>query len=96
MLISGDMELSFHAMSFPTARLVWHCPYLCVFSSSNGQVDGEDYHEYLLLKMDGENEESEEKAENAVKVEQTDEFKGWKEWMEKNKEGIDCLFMIKY
>ena len=94
MPVSGDMTLSFHAMSFPTARLVWHCPYFCIFSSANGQADGANYHEYLLLKMDGENWESEEKVENVVKVEQTDGFTGWKNWMEKNKEGIDCLVKI--
>ena len=94
MLISGDMTLTYHTVSYPTARLVWHCPYFCIFSSSNGQVDGENYHEYLLLKMDGENWESTEKVENVVNVTQTDDFNGWKNWMEKNKEGFDCILKI--
>lgn len=88
--ISKELTISFHAMSYPTARLVWHCPYFCIFSSKNGRVDGEDYHEYLLLKMDGENWESAEQVENEVHVEQTGDFEGWKNWMEKNKQGIDC------
>ena len=93
--ISDNMELSFHTMSYPTARLVWHCAYLCIFSSSNGQVDGENYREYMLLKLNGENWGSNANAENRVDVKQTESFKGWKSWMEKNKQGIDCTVKIK-
>ena len=60
----------------------------------DGQVGGENYHEYLLLKMDGESWESEEKVENMIDVMQTENFQGWKNWMEKNKEGLDCLVKI--
>ena len=94
MLIGENMTLTFHELSYPTARLVWHCPYFCIFSSSNGQVDGDDYHEYLLLKMDGESWDSEENVENVVNVEQTEDFKGWKNWMETNKQGHDCVVKI--
>lgn len=88
--IRDRMRIIFHSMSLPSASLIWHCPYFCIFSSKNGRVDGEDYHEYLLLKMDGENWESAEQVENEVHVEQTGDFEGWKNWMEKNKQGIDC------
>ena len=57
-------------------------------------MDGENYHEYLLLKMDGESWESEENVENVIDVEQTEDFMGWNTWMEKNKEGLDCLVRI--
>ena len=94
MLIGENMEVSFHEMSYPTARLVWHCPYVCLFSSSDGQVGGENYREYLLLRINGESWTPDEKAENAVNVEQTEDFMGWNAWMETNKEGLDCLVRI--
>ncbi|MCR5168531.1 MAG: HD-GYP domain-containing protein [Oscillospiraceae bacterium] len=93
--IGDDMTLSFHTKSYPTARLIWHCPYFCIFSSANGQVDGEDYHEYLLLKLDGENWDSAENVENQVNVKHTQDFKGWASWMEQNKQGLDCSATIK-
>ena len=95
MLIGENMKLSFHEMSYPTARLVWHCPYFCIFTSSDGQVDGENYHEYLLLKMNGESWKSEEKVENTVNVELTEAFEGWNAWREKNKQGLDCNVQIR-
>ena len=93
--ITKDMTISFHAMSYPTARLVWHCPYICIFSSENGQVYGNKYREYLLLKLDGENWESEEKVVNEVQVDHTGDFDGWDNWMEKNMQGIDCRLKIR-
>ena len=95
MLIGENMKLSFHEMSYPTARLVWHCPYFCIFTSSDGQVDGENYHEYLLLKMNGESWKSEEKVENTVNIELTEAFEGWDTWREKNKQGLDCNVQIR-
>ncbi len=93
--IRKDMTVSFHTFSYPTARLVWHCPYFCIFYSQNGQLDGKNYREYLLLKMDGENWESEERVDNDVKVEQGPDFEGWQTWIEQNKQGLDCTIMIR-
>ena len=86
--------LTFHSMSYPTARLVWHCPYFCLFSSANGQVDGDNFKEFLLLKINGENWESPEKVVNRVNVKQMKNFEGWNSWIEKNKQGIDCIVNI--
>ena len=47
-------------MSLPTARLVWHCPYFSIFSSDNGKVNGPDFREYGLLRLDGENWDSDD------------------------------------
>lgn len=82
-------------MSYPTARLVWHCPYFCIFTSSNGQIGGEDYREYLLLKLDGEHWESSENVENQVSIENTKSFEGWKPWLEQNRQGLDCTVHIR-
>ncbi|MBR4627419.1 MAG: hypothetical protein IKO47_06955 [Ruminococcus sp.] len=93
--LSGDMTLSFHSMSYPTARLVWHCPYFCIFTSSNGQIGGDDYHEYLLLKLNGENWDSAENVKNRISVDYAKDFEGWKSWLEQNKQGIDCTVTLK-
>ena len=37
--ISDGMRVSFHSMSLPTARLVWHCPFAVLYTSDDGQVD---------------------------------------------------------
>ena len=92
--ITGNMTLTFHSISYPTARLVWHCPYFTVFTSDNGQTDGGHFREFLLLKLDGENWESEEDVDNAVTADLTEDFEGWNTWMEKNRQGLDCTLRI--
>ncbi len=93
--LDEDITVRFHAVSYPTARLVWHCPYFSIFTSSNGRVDAEDFREFLLLKMDGENWKSEEPVENNVIVKQTESFKNWNEWMDKCKQGLECKISIR-
>ena len=92
--IHDKMTISFHTMSYPTARLIWHCPFFCIFTSANGQVNGENYHEYLLLKLDGENWDSTENVENQVNVEHTKDFEDWKAWLARNKQGLDCTVTL--
>ncbi len=93
--VKGDMKLTFNAMSLPTARLIWHCPYISVFTSKDGIIGGEGYREYVLVRMDGENWESEENFENLIMINQTADFKGWNEWKKRFKEGLDCEVSIK-
>ena len=95
MPIGDHMTLCFHTMSLPTARLVWHCPFICVFSSADGRVSGADFREYILLRLDGENWESDVHVENQVLVSQQAGFKGWNVWKEENKKGLDCVVKIK-
>ena len=92
--IRGGMTLSFHTMSLPTARLVWHCPFISVFSSGDGTVNGADFREYMLLRLDGENWESDDHVENKVQVEQLESFKGWNVWKDENRKGLDCVVTI--
>ena len=93
--IDGDMQLTFHAQSLPTARLVWHCPFVSIFTSQDGRVDGEDYREFLLLRLDGENWDSDAHAENEVKIDHTRAFPGWNEWKTLNRQGFDCMVTIR-
>ena len=91
--IEGNMRITFHTKSLPTARLVWHCPYFVIFSSDNGRVDGDNYIEYSLLRIDGETWESGHVADNNLLVDRM-KFDGWEAWKEFNKEGYDCCVTL--
>ena len=93
--INNGVTVSFHTMSLPTARLVWHCPYISIFSSEDGLVDGENFREYTLLKLSGESWSFDDRVENEVQVKQRDDFIGWNDWKEKNKQGFDSTVVVK-
>jgi len=93
--VGKGMTLKFHTMSFPTARLVWNCPYVSIFTSSDGKVNGNNYREYMLLRLDGESWESDKHVDNKISVVRTPEFESWDVWMEKNRQGLDCTVTIK-
>lgn len=88
--ITDGLEISFHTMSLPTARLVWHCSYIDIFHSSDGMIGSNDYTEYSLIRLDGENWESEGCSENKLIVNRTEDFNGWDAWKKANKEGYYC------
>jgi len=88
--VSDGMELSFHAMSLPTARLIWHCPYIVLFHSEDGQVNGKGYQEYAVIRLDGENWEGDDNVKCQIIANQEDDFEGWNAWKEGNREGYDC------
>ena len=87
--VTKEMTLTFHTQSLPTARLVWHCPFISLYTSEDGSVDGAGYREFLLLRLDGENWESDAHVENVVYIDHTRNFQGWK-----NKQGMDCTVRI--
>ena len=76
-------------MSLPIADLVWHCPYVVIFSSENGRVKGKNYQEYALIKLNGEIENTPENAENSFTMKRKNSFPGWDAWKENNKAGVD-------
>ncbi len=89
-LLKDGMEISFHTMSLPTARLVWHTAYVDIFYSPDRMPEGEGYMEYAFIRLDGENWEAEELADNKTIVNRNDDFEGWDTWKEANKKGFDC------
>ena len=95
--ITDGMRISFHSMSLPTARLVWHCPFVVIYTSSDGQVNGKDYREITLVRLDGEGWEEDDNADNYVLVNKLDSFTNWNDFKARNKAGQDCelLFRIK-
>jgi len=93
--VTDSLELTFHTRSLPTARLIWHCPFITLFTSENGSADGAGFREFLLLRLDGENWESDKHAENEVHIDHTRDFPGWNVWKETNKAGMDCTVKIR-
>lgn len=93
--VEDQLLLTFHAMSLPTARLIWHCPYIVLFHSADGKVNGKGYREYALVRLDGENWENENHIQTQIIVNREDSFEGWDAWKRKNKEGFDCAVQIK-
>ncbi len=92
--LDRDLRITFHTKSLPTARLVWHCPYVSIYTSEDGAPYGDTYREYILTRLDGENWESDEYADNKVIINRTDDFDSWTDWKEKNKAGFDCEVLI--
>lgn len=93
-LIDDNLTLSFHTMSLPTARLIWHCPFFCIFSSDDGKVNGPNYHEYSLTRLDGENWATGDYSTNKTTLVYTQEFTNWDAWKEVNKAGLDVTVYI--
>ncbi|MBP5324573.1 MAG: HD domain-containing protein, partial [Pseudobutyrivibrio sp.] len=88
--VEDGMNVIFHSMSLPSAKLVWHCPYVVLFSSDDGMIDGPNYREYALVKLSGENDCDTIFAENSMINNQSSEFIDWDTWEMKNKEGVEC------
>jgi len=88
--VEDGMNVIFHSMSLPSAKLVWHCPYVVLFSSDDGKIDGPNYRGYALVKLSGENDCDTIYAENFMTNNQSSEFGDWDTWEKKNKEGVEC------
>lgn len=84
------MKIQFHTMSLPTARLIWHCPFAVLYTADDGQVNGKNFRELTVVRLDGEGWEDDDAAENHVFVNKLDSFTDWKE---RNKAGQDAELM---
>jgi hypothetical protein len=88
--ITDGLKITFHTMSLPTARLVWHCPYIDLYCSDDGKVRGANYRDLMFMRIDGECWDYDPACATEPSVTQTAEFGGWEAWKDKNKEGFDC------
>lgn len=77
-------------MSLPTSRLIWHCPFVTLYTSYDGKVGGPGFREFALIRFDGENLDSDRHADNKVFINRTADFHGWNDWKERFREGLDC------
>jgi len=89
-LIKDGLKITFHGKSLPTARLVWHCPFIDVFDSDDGTVTGENYRDFTLMRLDGECWEADPNCSIKLVVNRTDAFEGWDAWKEFLRKGFDC------
>ncbi|MCR4961197.1 MAG: HD domain-containing protein [Lachnospiraceae bacterium] len=90
MPVTDGIAIDFHTMSLPTASLVWHCPYVLLFSSDDGKVGGPNYRDYVLIKLNGEASPTDDDVENRFEMKKTSNFEGWDVWKRINKEGFEC------
>jgi hypothetical protein len=88
--VTDGLQIDFHTMSLPTARLIWHTAFLVVYHSDDGLVTGDNYKEYALVRLDGETWEAGGRADNKLTVNIRDDFEGWDAWKEQNKKGMEC------
>lgn len=88
--IRDGMKIEFHTMSLPSASMVWHCPYILLFSSDNRRVNGPGYREYALIKLNGECTGKDEHTENKLIMNREESFKGWDHWKRRSQEGMEC------
>lgn len=89
-LVSDGMTVSFHSKSLPTARLIWHCPFVTLFYADDKIPDGKNFMEFVCIRIDGENWEDNKVAENTITINKNESFDGWPAWKEMNKKGFDC------
>ncbi len=88
--IRDGMQIRFHTMSLPTARLVWHTAFIDIFSSDDRMVGGENYREFALIRLDGEYwDDSDGLADNNMEIVKKEAFGDWENWKARNKEGLD-------
>ena len=92
--ISDGLRLAFHNVSLPSANLVWHCPFILIFYSEDGKVDGKGFKEYSLIKLNGEIDKNDVYAGNSFSMKRDDTFPGWNSWKEVNKSGLD--YMVRF
>ena len=93
--VNERLEISFHSMSLPTARLIWHCPFISLFYSDDKKVGGPGFKEFSLIRLDGEHWDSDGKATNTIIINKTDDFEDWETWKKLNKAGMDCHVTVR-
>ena len=92
--IDKPFEINLHSMSLPTARLLWHCPFVILYSSDDGKMNGPNFKEFALMRMDGEGWEMHEGVVSKISVNKDEDFEGWDIWKAKQKQGVDCVVKV--
>lgn len=87
--LKDKVHIDLHAMSLPTSRLIWHCPFVSIYTSEDGSFGGENFREFALIRLDGESWESDDSCSNQLIVNEKDEFENWNVWKKRNKEGVE-------
>ena len=93
--VKDGLKISFHSKCLPTARLVWHCPFIDIFTSDDGNVDGRNYRDLAFSRFDGEAWECDPNSSLKLSVKTLDSFEGWDAWKEFLREGFDAVVRFK-
>ena len=88
--IKDGMTITFRAQCLPTARLVWHCPFIDIFCSDDGAVNGDTYRDLAFMRFDGECWECDPACHVELSSEKTDKFVDWDTWKRLNQDGFDA------
>ena len=94
--IKDGLQLSFHSITLPTARLVWHCPFIDIFCADDKKVEGENYRELAFARLDGEAWACDDACDMLLNVNTLNSFEGWDAWKAFNRVGFDTVitFMV--
>ena len=88
--VTDGMRIIFHTMSLPSANLVWHCPFILLYTSDDGSVMGRGYKEYAMIRLDGEAQGGGDSSDNRNNVDKGKEFTTWENWKKLNRKGFEC------
>ena len=93
--VDQAIRFGFYTKSLPAARLVWHCPFVCLFTGEDRKVEGKGYREFALVRLDGENWHTDDQVSNETSVSMTEAFPGWEEWKNRQKHGVTCEIALR-
>ncbi len=88
--IRDGLKVTFHARCLPTARLVFHCPFIDIYVSDSGYVDDDSYCDLAFCRFDGECWECMDDVSVGLNVFKADDFEGWDAWKNYNMAGFDA------
>ncbi len=88
--VKDGLRIRFHAKCLPTARLVWHCPFVDIFCSDDGVVNGSSYRDLAFMRFDGECWECDTNCHADLSCEKGAAFEGWDAWKKYNRDGYDA------
>lgn len=94
-LFNKNAAINFEMKSLPFAERIWHCPYIIIYNSGNGQLYGTKYKEYGVVRFNGESWGEVEGLSNNIAVKKDETFPGWDQWKDDNKIGRKCQVTIK-
>ena len=87
--IKDGLKITFRTKCLPTARLVWHCPFIDIFCSDDGKVNGSTYHDLAFMRFDGECWECDPGCHADLGSIKTGDFVDWDTWKRFNQDGYD-------
>ncbi|MBP5249308.1 MAG: HD-GYP domain-containing protein [Lachnospiraceae bacterium] len=87
--IKDGLKITFHSKCLPTARLVWHCPFIDIFCSDDGVVYGPSYRDLAFMRFDGEFWECDPGCSARLHVTTADDYEDWDAWKQFNRDGFD-------